>query len=171
MTTPSYPAHCWLTQHAQVGPSPIEGKGLFATTEVHEGELVMRLGGELIDDGKLATLTPPYSSLTVDHGLHLRLDPSHPARYGNHSCDPNLWHADAVTVIARRDIAPGEELTIDYATHTGIETWTMPCRCGSPLCRRTVTGRDWRLPQLQRAYGQHWSPPLLERINDKPADG
>jgi SET domain-containing protein len=40
-------------------------------------------------------------------------------RYGNHSCDPNLWHADVVTITARRDIAAGEELTIDYATHPG----------------------------------------------------
>lgn len=170
MTTPSYPTRCWLTPHARVAPSSIEGRGLFATTRLHNGEVAMRLGGQLIDDAALAILTPPYSSLTVDHGLHLLLDPAHPVRYGNHSCDPNLWHTDAVTVAARRDIATGEELTIDYATHTGIENWTMACRCGSPLCRGTVTGRDWRLPQLRHAYGHHWSPPLLDRVNGKPAD-
>src|SRR5262245_56423674 len=104
MTTPAYPIHCWLTPHARVGPSTIQGKGLFATTELHAGDLVMQLGGQLIDDATLATLTPPYSSLTVDHGLHLLLDPAHPVRYGNHSCNPNLWHADAVAVVARRDV-------------------------------------------------------------------
>jgi hypothetical protein len=166
MSTHPYPTHSWLTRDVQVGPSPIQGQGLFATTQIHLGEVVMRLGGQLIDDATLATLTPPYSSLTVDHGLHLLLDPAHPVRYGNHSCDPNLWHADAVTVVARRNIAAGEELTIDYATHTGIDSWTMACRCGSPLCRSTLTGRDWRLPQLQHAYGLHWSPPLLDRINN-----
>ncbi len=35
----------------------------------------------------------------------------------NHSCDSNLWMADEATVVARRDIAAGEELTLDYALH------------------------------------------------------
>lgn len=125
----------------------------------------MRLGGRLIDDAALAALSPPYSSLTVAAGLHLLIDPDHPVRYGNHSCDPCLWHAGATTVVARSRIRPGEELTIDYATHTGSETWTMRCKCGAAACRGVVTGRDWRLPELQRAYGRHWSPPLLERID------
>jgi uncharacterized protein len=124
----------------------------------------MRLGGRVIGDETLARLTPPYSSVTVGKGVHLLLDPDHPVRYGNHSCDPNLWHRDATTVIARRDISPGEEVTIDYATHTGVETWSMNCRCDTPLCRGVVTGDDWRLSRLQAAYGTHWSPPLLERI-------
>lgn len=125
----------------------------------------MRLGGRLIDDAALAALSPPYSSLTVAAGLHLLIDPDHPVRYGNHSCDPCLWHAGATTVVARSRIRSGEELTIDYATHTGSETWTMRCKCGAAACRGVVTGRDWRLPELQRAYGRHWSPPLLERID------
>jgi uncharacterized protein len=169
MTTPAYPARCWLTPKAQVRTSAIEGLGLFATTDITAGEIVMRLGGQLIDDTTLAGLTPPHSSLTVASGLHLLIDPAHPVRYGNHSCDPNLWHHGATTLVARRRISPREELTIDYATHTGIETWTMTCRCASPICRGTVTGRDWRLPQLQRAYGRHWSPPLLDRITTKGA--
>ncbi|MEV0731459.1 hypothetical protein [Polymorphospora sp. NPDC050346] len=69
-----------------------------------------------------------------------------------------------MTVVARRPIPAGEELTIDYATLTGTETWSMTCRCGSPLCRQTVTGRDWRLPELQDAYRGHWMSWLAERI-------
>ena len=168
MTATPYPDRCWLTSKAEVRPSAIEGQGLFATTPITTGEVVMQLGGQLIDDTTLVGLSPPYSSLTVASGLHLLIDPSHPVRFGNHSCDPSLWHADATTVVARRQIKPGEEMTIDYATHTGIEAWTMTCRCGSTICRSTVTGQDWQLPQLRRAYGHHWSPPLLERI--KTAD-
>ncbi|WP_189335384.1 SET domain-containing protein [Actinoplanes ianthinogenes] len=160
-----YPDRCWLSPHVRVGPSAIEGQGLFALADLAEGETVLRLGGQEIDDAGLAALTPPYSSLTVEDGVHLLIDPGHPVRYGNHSCDPNLWHADAVTVVARRAVTAGEELTIDYATHTGAETWAMPCRCGSPACRGTVTGRDWRLPGLRLAYGTHWSPALLKRID------
>jgi len=169
MTTPAYRARCWLTPKAQVRPSAIEGLGLFATAGIAAAETVMRLGGQLIDDAALASLAPPYSSLTIASGRHLLIDPADPVRYGNHSCDPNLWHDTATALVARRRIQPGEELTIDYATHTGIETWTMNCRCGTTLCRGTVTGRDWRLPQLQRAYGHHWSPPLLDRITAEGA--
>jgi hypothetical protein len=159
-----YPRSCWLSGKAGPGPSPIAGTGLFATAAVPAGEVVMRLGGQVIDDRTLAGLAPPYSSLTVAEGEHLLIDPAHPVRYGNHACDPNLWHADGVTIVARRDIVPGEELTIDYATHTGVESWSMACACGRPGCRGRVTGRDWRLPGLRAAYGEHWTPPLLARI-------
>ena len=165
MIADRYPTDCWLTPYARVDLSTIEGKGLSATAPIYRGDVVIRLGGQLIDDATLGTLAPPYSSLTIRKGLNLLLDPSHPVRYGNHSCDPNLWHADATTVVARRLVTAGEELTIDYATHTGIETWTMACQCRSAICRGNVTGRDWRLPQLQDAYGDHWSPPLLDRIH------
>jgi hypothetical protein len=70
----------------------------------------------------------------------------------------------ALTVVARRPIAPGEELTIDYATQTGTESWRMSCRCGARDCRGEVTGADWRLPELRAAYGDHWTPMLLRRM-------
>ncbi|MEV3981833.1 SET domain-containing protein-lysine N-methyltransferase [Nonomuraea sp. NPDC049758] len=167
MTSPAYPHQSWLTPRARVTLSPIHGTGLFAGERIGEGEVVMRLGGRLIDNDTLASLTPPYSSLTIEEGLHLLLDPDHPVRYGNHSCEPNLWHTDATTLVARREIAPGEELTVDYATHSGVGTWSMPCRCAAPGCRGAVTGDDWRLPHLQHTYGAHWSPPLLNRINQE----
>lgn len=144
------PPGCWLRPRVEVRRSTIEGLGLFAQEPLGEGEVVERLGGRLIDDAALSALTPPYSSLTVDDGRHLLIDPASPVRYGNHSCDPNLWHADATTVVARRAIAADEELTIDYATHTGVEAWEMVCRCGAPGCRGLVTGADWRRPERRR---------------------
>ncbi|MEU8624763.1 SET domain-containing protein [Streptomyces sp. NPDC048669] len=164
MSAQRHPTASWLLPTAEIRSSPIEGKGLYATTDIPAGTVVMRLGGALIDDMALAALTPPYSSLTVEPGGHLLLDPAHPVRYGNHSCDPTLWHADATTLTARRPLSPGEELTVDYATHTGYEPWTMTCRCGTTACRDTITGADWRLPNLQHAYAGHWSPPLRDRI-------
>jgi hypothetical protein len=155
----------WLSSALEARPSPIEGLGLFATRPIEQDEVVMRLGGALIDDAVLAALQPPYSSVTVGEGRHLLLDPAHPVRYGNHSCDPNLWHLDAVTIAARRALVDGEEATIDYATHTGVETWTMACRCGAAICRGTVTGADWKLTPLRRAYAGHWTPVLQDRIN------
>ena len=36
--------------------------------------------------------------------------------FHNHSCDPNCWFsaANSSTMVARRDIKPGEEITFDY---------------------------------------------------------
>jgi len=158
------PSACWLSERAEPRTSPIEGFGLFATAPIASGEVVIRLGGRVIDGAALRALEPPYSAVTLDEDAHLLIDPAHPVRYGNHGCDPNLWHLDATTIAARRAIAADEELTIDYATHTLAPWWSMPCRCGSPLCRGQVTGEDWRLGSLRAAYGEHWTPALLRRI-------
>jgi hypothetical protein len=77
-----------------------------------------------------------------------------------------LWMADAVTVIARFDISPGQELTIDYALFTVQNDWSMNvvCNCGVQVCRRTITGNDWKLLDVQNRYHNHFSPFLNERI-------
>lgn len=78
--------------------------------------------------------------------------------------DPNLWMRDAFSLEARRDIASGEEITIDYALLTGIPEWEMDCVCGSPLCRKVVRGTDWMRPELQERYRKHFSPFINARI-------
>ena len=88
------------------------------------------LGGRILTDDEVRALAPPYSSLGVDDGLNLLIDADSLIRYGNHSCDPNAWMADAVTETARRGIAAGEEITIDYATHSAMPEWRLECRCG-----------------------------------------
>ena len=85
----------------------------------------------------------------------------------NHSCDPNVWMNDEVTLVAMRDITAGEELTADYAMWSTDPSWTLPtpCGCGSRPCRRTVTGSDWKLKDLQERYRRHFSPYINDRIN------
>ena len=90
----------------------------------------------------------------------------YPTYFMNHSCDPNVWMADAATLVARRDIVPGEELTADYALFEASEDFAMEweCVCGYPDCRKRITGRDWRLPELQRRYTGHFLPLIAKRI-------
>jgi uncharacterized protein len=92
--------------------------------------------------------------------------PPGPDHYPNHSCDPNVWMVDEVTLAARRDIAKDEELTADYALWEEDENTIMQwaCSCRSPLCRGTVTGRDWRLRDLRERYRGHFSPFINDRI-------
>jgi hypothetical protein len=122
-------------------------------------------------DTALVDPTAPYiNTISVDPGVDLVMDSESPIRFGNHSCDPNMWHLDAFTLAACRDIASDEELTVDYATHTDNPDFSMDCNCGSNGCRGTVTGTDWRLTELQGRYGEHWVPALLVRIrSQKPA--
>ncbi|HEY7174668.1 MAG TPA: SET domain-containing protein-lysine N-methyltransferase [Micromonosporaceae bacterium] len=164
---------CWLHPEVEVRLSPIDGRGLFARRRINAGSVVSRVGGRLVTFAELQELlaaamrdaTHPYvDTIVVDEDAHLVLPPRRDNGYGNHSCDPNLWWIDAYTLAARRDIEVNEEVTNDYATSTGDETFSMGCSCGSPLCRRIVTGHDWRIPGLQLRYGDHWAPALMARI-------
>ena len=157
----------------QIAPSPIAGLGLFARADIRPGATVSRLGGRLVTGRELRQIFaaaaqqpdhPYVDTITVGEDLHLVLPAGQPNHYGNQSCDPNLWWADAYTLVARRPIAAGEEVTSDYATSTGVADFTMDCACGSSLCRGVITGEDWRRPDLQARYGDHWIPMLLARI-------
>jgi uncharacterized protein len=63
------------------------------------------------------------------------------ARWVNHCCEANAvstpWDFD----IAVRDIAPGEEITNDYAALNIAESFT--CHCGLDTCRGTVRPEDF----------------------------
>ncbi len=152
----------WLDLRARVRQSDIEGNGLFAIAPIAIGEIVMVLGGTVIDDRRLAELRP-HSSLAIAEGLNLMQDDDDPSQFGNHACDPNLWMSDAVTIVARRPINQDEELTIDYALMT-VVPWQMECHCSAPACRTTITGDDWQSPELQSRYQDHFSPFINERI-------
>jgi D-alanine-D-alanine ligase len=74
----------------------------------------------------------------------------------NHSCDPNTW-LEGLDLVARRDIAAGEELTVDYATFCGPSMAPFECSCGAPVCRRVILGSDHLLPRIHERYGGHVS--------------
>ena len=143
--------------------SRVHGRELLATTHIRAGEVVIIWGGMLFTAEQIAeSAARQHSYAPVEEGLFLGApadDPESPDDVMNHSCDPNVWLLDAVTLAARRGISIDEELTIDYATFNLLE-WkaAWECNCGAANCRGTVTGRDYRLPELWERYGTHWSP-------------
>jgi len=174
--TPGPEPDCWLHADVEVRRSAIEGRGLFARAPIAAGTVVSRLGGRLVSWAELERLCadpdqPYVDTITVSETEHLVLPPRRDNGYGNHSCDPNLWWVGPYELAARRDIAAGDELTNDYGTSTGAADFAMACACGSPLCRHTVTGADWRRPELLERYGDHWIPMLLDRIQQERAPG
>jgi uncharacterized protein len=170
--TRQYNARSWVDPRVVVRPSGIQGQGGFAREAIHKDEIVGIIGGTAMTEEQFqafAETATQYDAVQIGEELHL-VDLSHDPRATNgsfnHSCDSNLWLKDEVTIFARRDIQSGEELTIDYALFTASPGWVLdiPCRCGSPLCRQTVSGSDWRLPEVQARYRGHFSPFLNQRI-------
>jgi len=74
----------------------------------------------------------------IEEGANLLLDDDQPITRGNHSCDSDLWMRDAFTLEARRDIAVGEELTVDYALQTAVDGRWLQLRV-TAMSRRHVS--------------------------------
>lgn len=162
---------CWLHPHVEVRASAIQGSGLFAAQPLPAGTTIATLAGRLVCDAELhrlmqaATASGRYlDTICIDDNAHLVLAPGQRIHYGNHGCDPNLWHTDAYTIATRRDVRAGEELTVDYATQTVAAGFRMPCRCGAPACRQVIKGTDWQLPQWRDRYQGHVVPAVARRI-------
>ena len=81
--------------------------------------------------------------------------------------EPNLGVAGNIVFCAMRDIAAGEELTVDYAMFDRLRP-PMPCRCGTPSCRGTVTGDDGRDPVLRARYDGWFAWHLAAGAPDRP---
>ena len=127
--------------HIVVKHSGTEGRGLFVVEDLPEGEIILRLSGRLVSTDELgsADRTRQRRSFTSlrGHAHDLRGRPSHLAarnvvHFGNHSCDPNLWHGGPFEIATRRAIQVGEELTIDYGTQSAAPGFSMACSCGFP---------------------------------------
>jgi hypothetical protein len=164
-------AQGWLHPAVRVQYSPISGRGLFTCEAIAAGAVVATLAGRLVDGAELSRLLIAaghehryLDTISVDNDLHLILPPNQPIHYGNHSCDPTLWHDGAYTLVARRDLEPDTELTVDYATQTAEPDFRMPCNCGAPGCRGVVTGADWRLPGWALRYRGHVVPAVAARL-------
>jgi uncharacterized protein len=83
--------------------------------------------------------------------------------YSNHSCDANLGLRGEITFVAMRDIRAGEELTHDWAT-TDDDDYSVKCNCGSPNCRKILTGKDWQRTDVQKRYAGYFSTYLAKKI-------
>lgn len=74
---------------------------------------------------------------------------------------------DDITMCARKDIHPGEEITYDYSTtesYIDPEMEEVKCRCLTPVCRGRINATDWQRSELQARYGVHWMSYLVDKI-------
>lgn len=78
-----------------------------------------------------------------------------------HSCDPNAQDQDG-HLVARRRIATGQTVTVDYHVTAGLEWKPFECRCAAPNCRRLIT------PAMPHARTTNSSPGSTS-VTDEPA--
>ena len=115
-----------------VHDSPIHGRGVFAARRFQPGDVVIDGCREVLSDEAVKALPPEERVfLEVIDGQNILMRP--PARFVNHSCDPNARGTSRHDV-AIRVIEAGEEVTVDYvAEHvTGV---SLECNCKSLNCR------------------------------------
>lgn len=137
---------------------------------MQKGEQVIVLGG-LYTDKETAEKAREKGKLIMqwDTDLYSIEDRGDDDTYFvNHSCDSNLWMDGPHTLVARKDIKAGEELTADYALWEADETFMSEwiCKCGSKLCRGQVKGTDWKSKTVQDLYKSNFSPLINKRINE-----
>lgn len=147
----------------EVRRSPVQGRGVFARTDIPARTRIIEYVGERIsnkeadrrcDDERsrrhhtFLFAVSPRRVIDASHG-------GNEARFINHSCAPNCQAVDEkgrIFIESRRRIRAGEELAYDYSyvTDSSYDLDDLralyPCRCGSPRCRGTLAARPPRRP-------------------------
>jgi SET domain-containing protein len=119
-------------ENVVVQRSPIHGRGVFAVRRIEPGDVVIEGCREVLGDAALAALSPEERVfLSVVDGQNVLMQP--PARFVNHSCNPNARGTDRHDV-AIRVIEPGEEVTVDYVAEH-VPGLRLECNCQAPNCR------------------------------------
>jgi hypothetical protein len=146
-----------------IGPSRIQGSGVFTAEAMRRGTVLLHINDSRVLDSD-HPLRPDHGESLIHRdflpdGSVVLMQP--PERHVNHSCDPNCYVYSAHReryLIAKRDIAAGEELLIDYAINAiGGEYWT--CNCCVAQCRGFHECDFFALPpQRQREYLPYLDP-------------
>ena len=122
-----------------VKPSRIDGQGAFAAEPVPARRKIGEVRGEAISVREARRRAKGQQRIMIVELSERRaIDASQstdPLRFTNHSCRPNAVlriRQGRVEFYAMHDIAPGDEITVDYGEthHEG----RLQCRCGAPGC-------------------------------------
>lgn len=113
--------------------------GGFARCRVRKGTPLIEYVGERITKAEAAKRVEADNPFIfcLDDEFDVDGDVTwNPARFLNHSCEPNAEaeiFGDQIWILALRDIRPGEEITFNYSYD--MENYEEHrCRCGSAKC-------------------------------------
>ena len=129
-------------------PSAIHGLGGFAKADIVAGTRAIEYIGEKITKAESLRRCESHNeyifSLDETHVLDGNV-PGNPARFLNHSCDPNCEaepDSGRIWIVARRDIRAGEEITFNYGYDLD-DYREHPCRCGAADCAGYIVAEEF----------------------------
>ncbi len=131
-----------LAPGLSVRKSLINGKGCFAIVHFKRGRKIAEYTGERIPDLEARRRSRRAKLRICDIDGRWSLDGSrggNGTHYINHCCEPNAYMKTIyghVLFFARRDIQPGEEITVDY--EQTLHPDSKRCRCRAATCRGTI---------------------------------
>ncbi len=147
-----------LNANVKVSNSSINGIGIVATAFIPKGAIVWKLDSheKQLTLEELHQLPPLRQKLAYQYNDKFIIV-SDGSEYMNHSCDPNTWNTDDETLVARKDINIGDEVTYDYATAEINSDFraNWDCNCHSLNCRKIIKSDDCLNPQFQHTYKGH----------------
>ena len=138
------PRHCCF--RLEIRESGIHQRGVYALEPIPPRRKVIEYTGERISRretkrrgrGRITYLFSLDDYWTIDGAFG-----GSGAEIINHSCDPNLnarIFKGHILYVSRRNILPGEELTVDYRFSDKIEN--VRCLCGAGACRGTINLKE-----------------------------
>jgi len=162
--------HRWVTPKAKPQASSIHGWGVIAVEKIFKGEIIAVLGGVIVPISGIKKYRERLGHIGIQIDDNFFICPTSRKELKetgifNHSCEPNMGYKDPITFVAIKDIIPGEELTFDYAFS---ESFFEPfkCNCRNKNCRKVIKQDDWKISEIQKKYGQYFSPYLKNKIKD-----
>ena len=157
----------FMSDKIEIRRSKIHKKGIFAKEKILKGEIVFIKGGRILKREQIFSSAVINSYHPIDDiyfiGATNAEEEDGIKLYENHSCNPNIGIRGEITFVAMRDIEENEELTIDYA-FIDNEDYSFECNCGSPNCRKTITGKDWKIKEIQEKYFDYFVAYLKEKM-------
>ena len=128
--------------------SPIHGTGGFARVDIPAGTRVIEYVGEIISKQESLERCERSNEYIFAIDEERDLDGNvewNPARFLNHSCEPNCeaqFVEGRIWVVAIRDVGAGEELTFNYSYD--LEDYREhPCRCGAKTCVGYIVAEEF----------------------------
>lgn len=151
-------------QYLKVLPSKLGGQGIFTTLDIPADVPIMEVTGNVYAEHELPD---PNHIALLQVGPNIFIGPSGSTDdYINHSCNPNcrMQVAGSRAIIhSMYFIKAGHELTFDYSTTSTdtLDKWKMDCHCGSPNCRKVISGFQYLPPELKKNYIERNMVPLF----------
>ena len=165
---------CWRSSMVERRKGGVHGLSLFAVQPIPKNDLIAIKAGKILDEDFIMNHTDIVQGSHMQLSDNFFIGPTTAQEHEdtligfNHSCEPNAYVQGQVLLLAMRDIAAQEEVTVDYTTCYTSDTQEFNCLCGKPTCRKHIKPSvDWRDLELQQKYSGYFAYFVQSKISNK----